>query len=161
VSRRLPIFAPIDERTEAIASQQPEWPCRRGCDRCCRSLGELPHHRLAEWQELWRGLEALEPAVRHQVIARIESLDATRPIVCPFLDRHQGACLVYEHRPSACRMYGFYSSRTGGRWCADIEAGVANGLADGIVLGNHDAMEAELNRQLGPTLTLREWLARH
>jgi uncharacterized protein len=63
---------------------------------------------------------------------------ATCPIVCPLLER--GACLVYEVRPVACRMYGFYVDRDGGQFCDIIEA-----LHADVVWGNAAAVDAELS----------------
>jgi Fe-S-cluster containining protein len=74
--------------------------------------------------------------------------------VCALLDRATGACTVYDARPIACRAYGFYVGRDGGRWCATIED--AGDLTSGVVLGNHDVLERSLT-QLGDTRTLAEW----
>ena len=61
------------------------------------------------------------------------------------------------HRPATCRMYGFYVSATGNRWCDDIQQRSEAGMTDGVVLGNHDAVERELTRQFGVAQSLVEW----
>lgn len=77
--------------------------------------------------------------------------------VCPLLDQEQGACLIYEARPVACRAYGFYAERGQVLGCERIEA-IAEAELD-VVWGNHAALGDEL-RQLGEEAGLSEWLAR-
>ncbi|MGD0961341.1 MAG: hypothetical protein ABSB19_16150, partial [Methylomonas sp.] len=69
-----------------------------------------------------------------------------------------GACLVYAHRPVACRTYGFYVQRDQGLYCKDIESRVAGGAWGDVVWGNHDAIDSRL-RGLGETRELTEWFA--
>lgn len=136
-----------------------EWPCRAGCDDCCRSLAEPPRIREAEWSLLRDGIESLHPAARAEVEASLDALvRGEEQRICPLLDRESGRCRVYEARPIACRAYGFYAARDGGRWCARIEEGVASGAHDGVVFGNHDALEAESARALGEARSLVEWV---
>jgi Fe-S-cluster containining protein len=79
------------------------------------------------------------------------------PVACPFLDATHGTCLVYDHRPAACRMYGFYVSRTDHWWCADIQALYEAGIGDGVILGNYGAIERSLHQQCGEIKSLLEW----
>lgn len=156
----------IDARVSAIVDAAPSWPCRRGCDHCCRSLAEVPRLTGAEWELLREGLEALSSDARAQVRARLErGFERT----CPLLDPDQGACLVYAHRPIACRAYGFYAARDGGLWCDVIEARVSAADVDGVALGdvalgnvvfgNHEALDRALAAAAGPSRSLLEWLA--
>ncbi len=155
----------LDARVSAIVEAVPSWPCRRGCDHCCRKLAEAPRLTAAEWALLREGIQALDAEVRGEVKARLDELPARDPAAppwrgtCPLLDRERGACLVYAHRPIACRAYGFYATRDGGLWCETIEARVGAGDADGIVLGNHDALDRALEATVGPSRSLVEWLA--
>ena len=155
----------LDARVSTIAEAVPSWPCRRGCDHCCRSLAEAPRLTAAEWELFCEGLGALDADVRAEVQARLEALVDRGPAAppwrgtCPLLDQAQGACLVYAHRPIACRAYGFYATRDGGLWCEAIEARVEAGDADGVVLGNHDALDRALEAAAGPSRSLLEWLA--
>ncbi|MEM9488845.1 MAG: YkgJ family cysteine cluster protein [Myxococcota bacterium] len=154
------IYDAIARRVKVIADERAPWPCRRGCDQCCRRLAELPELTRAEWRRLWRGLERLDDAVIQQVRARLARVGEERSPegyhTCPFLDREHGACLVYEDRPAACRMYGFYVSRGDGRWCQIIEG--EYGQSE-IMWGNHDAVERDLNARFGPPISLLDWLA--
>ncbi len=151
----LPTFhAHIAARVEAIVDAAPDWPCRRGCDGCCHALADVPQLREAEWVLLRNAIAALPADVRALVETRVAALaTATRPFTCPLLD-DTGACRVYAARPLACRTYGFYRARDGGRWCATIEA---SGGADTVVTGNHDTLEAEASAALGPTQNLLSW----
>lgn len=155
----------IDARVSSIVEAVPSWPCRRGCDHCCRHLAEIPRLSAAEWALLREGIDALRPDARRAVRSRLDALVGHDPGAprfdgtCPLLDREQGACLVYAHRPIACRAYGFYATRDGGLWCETIEGHVQAGDAEGVVLGNHDALDRALEAAAGPSRSLVEWLA--
>lgn len=147
------------ERAERIRQAYPEWPCRRGCDACCRSLARLPELPSVEWREVERGLAELPVSVREAVDQRVitASRQSAGPFVCPFLDPAAGACLVYAHRPLACRTYGYYvDSRGVGLYCSEIRRREESGELDGVVWGNQDAIEARLD-ELGPRIGLAEW----
>lgn len=67
------------------------------------------------------------------------------PYTCAFLDPAHGACLIYQHRPIACRTYGFYVDERGvGLYCESIQKGVEGGDFADVVWGNHSALEARL-----------------
>ena len=153
------IYTDIDQRVRAITAARPNWPCRQGCDACCRQLARPPEMTAMEWHVLQQGFLQLSPRTQHEVAARIQALAhwQSGPVVCPCLDLVHGACLVYTHRPAACRMYGFYVSRTDHWWCADIQALDEAGISDGIILGNHSAVERLLHQQCGEVKSLVEW----
>lgn len=134
----------IAARCDAILAEHAHWPCRRGCDHCCRNLAREPEITAAEWARL-------APLVRGMQLASDD------PRVCPLLDRGTGACRVYEARPVACRTYGFYVERDQGLYCSLIRESVERGEFDGVVWGNAAAVEREL-QALGPGRPLREWL---
>lgn len=106
----------------------------------------MPRLTEAEAELLEEGVARLEEPVRLAVRERVEALgpDPARPIVCPMLDPHSGACLVYDYRPAACRAYGFYVERERGLYCAAIEDRVARGDWPDTVWGNWAAVEAAL-----------------
>lgn len=109
---------------------------------------------------LQQGLAALPPERLEEISREIAALagQLSRPIVCPMLDRAEGACLVYAHRPVACRTYGFYVQRDLGLYCKDIESRVADGALAEVVWGNHDVIDRRL-RDLGESRELPEWFA--
>jgi Fe-S-cluster containining protein len=145
-------------RTETIAALHPEWPCRKGCDDCCRHLAALPKISEAEWRLIATALRALPPETADSARRRIvQSASLPRPIVCPLLDTDSGACLVYEARPVACRTYGFYAEREYVLGCSRIEA-IAQ-QAPTIIWGNHLALEDRL-LWLGAAAPLSDWLGR-
>jgi len=148
----------IDARAAEIAACASPWPCRKGCDACCRRLAAVPALTTPEWGLLREGIGRLAPALRMQIAARIRGLGSEPPFVCPFLDQAGGACLVYDCRPVACRTYGFYVARDGGLYCREILARVERGECEGVVWGSAAAVERRLD-ELGPRVDLRELAA--
>lgn len=151
--RLLTLYEDVDRRARTTAAEREWWPCRRGCDTCCRRLAAVPQLVRAEWELLEEGLDALPANVRAGVDARITDLARSeregtlaRPIVCPMLDAGEGACLVYEHRPAACRTYGFYVERGIGLHCEMITQAVAERPDDPIVWGNAESVDYTLGR---------------
>jgi Fe-S-cluster containining protein len=157
------LHADIDARVQAIRDDNPDWLCRQGCDDCCRRLAEVPRLTEAEWDLLRTGLAQLPPEQLREIGQDIAALaeQTARPIVCPMLDRSAGACLVYAHRPVACRTYGFYVQRDLGLYCQDIESRVrvTGGECAEVVWGNQDVIDRRLCT-LGDTRDLTEWFAR-
>ncbi|WP_333878315.1 YkgJ family cysteine cluster protein [Methylobacter sp.] len=154
------LHADIEARVQSIREGNPDWLCRMGCDSCCRRLAEVPRLTAEEWDLLRDGLAALPPERLLEIGQDIAALaeQSSRPIVCPLLDRSAGACLVYEHRPVACRTYGFYVQRDLGLYCKDIESRVADGAWAEVVWGNQDVIDRRLGG-LGDTRDLTEWFA--
>lgn len=140
--------AEIDAKTTRMADAHGAWPCRKGCDACCRNLGELPRFSQAEWQRVEEGLALLCASERAEVDSGVEqALEAAasgQPIVCPFLARESGACRVYAHRPLACRAFGFYVERAEGRYCGQIREGVERGEFEGVVWGNYESLQRRM-----------------
>jgi uncharacterized protein len=147
----------IQQRVGETESAHPQWPCRKGCDDCCRSLATVPRVSRAEWERITAALRELPADTATALTARIrQSAGATRPVVCPLLDLNSGSCTVYEARPVACRSYGFYADRQYVLGCFRIEA-----LAEstpGVIWGNHGALEARLSQELGESAELSSWL---
>jgi Fe-S-cluster containining protein len=150
----------IDSRVNDIRQDNTDWLCGLGCDGCCHRLSDIPLLTLAEWNLLKEGLAAL-PLEQLQKIGQdmvAVAVQASRPIICPMLDHSAGACLVYEHRPIACRTYGFYVQRDKGLYCKDIELRVAKGEWAEVVWGNQDAIDHRLG-SMGHTRDLTDWFA--
>jgi Fe-S-cluster containining protein len=144
-----------------ITAEFEGWPCRRGCDHCCRHLACLPELVEVEWHDIETGIAALPPESRLQVETNLAELNhgARAPYACPLLDRQTGACHVYSHRPVACRTYGFYVQRGVGSYCSIIRDRVENGAYAQVVWGNHEAVDRHLDR-FGPRIPMRDWLQR-
>jgi predicted Fe-Mo cluster-binding NifX family protein/Fe-S-cluster containining protein len=144
-------------RVEAIAASYADWPCRKGCDECCRRLAESPRVTEPEWELILAALEAMPPESAERLKQRIrDSAVAARPVVCPLLNEDEGTCLVYEARPVACRAYGFYAEREWVLGCGRIET--KGREAAEVVWGNHAALEERI-RGLGRSAPIAEWLA--
>ena len=154
------LHAEIDARVTTIRSAQPEWLCGKGCGHCCQRLAEIPQLTITEWAWLREGLAALSAQQLHEISQNMAALtvQTTRPVICPLLDRENQSCPVYLQRPVACRTYGFYVQRELGLYCQGIEAQVAAGTLDNVVWGNHDAIDHQL-AGLGETRALTEWFA--
>ena len=109
----------------------------------------MPDISEIEWREVEAGLALLPAAARAEIDARMGAVSRT----CAFLDPVQGACVIYEHRPIACRTYGFYVDERGiGLHCGMIEAR----QYPEAVWGNHSSLEARLEK-LGPTKSTVQW----
>ena len=144
------------QRAGRTVAAVPAWPCRKGCDDCCRSLAAAPVIRRVEWESIAAALDSLPPDVADAARDSIrESAGAPRPVTCPLLDAGTGACLVYDARPVACRAYGFYAGREGVLGCARIES-IACERPE-VVWGNYEAIEERL-RALGPEAPVAAWL---
>jgi len=152
------LHAEIDERVTAVRAGRNDWPCRQGCDSCCRRLADVPELTEQEWLLLRQGLAAL-PKDRLREIGRgIAALASppARPLICPMLDQAAGLCSIYAYRPLACRTYGFYRQRDRGLYCKEIEARVDGGGLTDVVWGNHDAIDRR-SRDLGEPRALPDW----
>ena len=154
------LYTDIDVRVNSICSLQADWPCRKGCDHCCRHLAEMPRATKEEWQQAQIALKLLAPETQEAVTARIAQLAQSpdKPIVCPFLHRESGSCLIYDARPTACRTYGFYVERDQGLYCHKIQSRVDTGLYGNVVWGNVESIEARL-QHIGPQIDLLSWWA--
>lgn len=151
------LYTEIDARCRAAVADAPHWPCRRGCDLCCRRLASLPELTAAEWEYLDDGLRKLGSGERDRIARRLNELAASsRPFVCPFLDPGEGVCLVYSHRPAACRTYGFYVERDRGLFCGQIEELAGSGGLPQVIWGNHAGVEARL-AAFGARRSLVSW----
>ena len=159
MSRLVQIDRDIDHRVAAIVESWPDWPCRKGCADCCRSLAAEPTITAAEWHRLNAALDQLPPEVATAARHRIRSGHAAaRPVTCPLLDTASGACLIYDARPIACREYGFYAERDKVLGCARIHA-IAEAEAT-VIWGNHTAVEAQ-QAELGLARPLSHWSSRN
>jgi Fe-S-cluster containining protein len=155
------LYHRIDRRVDLIISEQTNWPCHKGCDLCCRRLAEPPAFTPMEWNRLWPSFLALDRSTQETIGRRVSDLASARTkrfrhYTCPFLERDQGACLIYANRPAACRMYGFYVSRGSGRWCQTIEQ--QHGGAS-VMWGNHDAVDRELHSRFGEPADIVDWFS--
>lgn len=153
----LPILdARIQARVEASIEAHPAWPCRDGCDHCCRSLPSLPKVSAPEWERMHHAIEALAPDVRMRVHVGIASLRGIeRRVTCPLLS-DAGSCRIYDARPVACRSYGFYTERDAGLHCERVLDALAPQL-DQVLWGNGEALGRELDA-LGEARPLDAWL---
>jgi uncharacterized protein len=159
----------IDERVEGRARATREafggrWPCARGCDHCCRSLPHLPEVTEPEWTRIADGIDALPEQVRLGVLRRVHEEEGRegprRNVVCPMLDEVEGACLVYEARPVACRTYGFYTERDASLACSIVMSAVADHEArdEAMMWGNGEAIAQDL-AAFGERASIATWLA--
>lgn len=156
MSRLYQIQETVRLRAQEIVSAHADWPCRKGCDECCRRLASIPRVTREEWQSIVGALDALPEHAAESARWRItNSASASRPVICPLLDTDSGTCLVYEARPVACRAYGFYAERQYVLGCSRIES--FSRESPDVVWGNHAALEERMSI-LGEARTLFDWL---
>ncbi|MCT7952718.1 YkgJ family cysteine cluster protein [Ancylothrix sp. C2] len=148
----------IEVRVQDIRASRDWWPCRRGCDQCCRQLAQPPELSLQEWARIDEAVAALSATVRAEVVQKIEQLLVQiaknivgSHVVCPYLDENEGACRIYDARPIACRTYGFFVARNGSDYCQIIEKEVFSrtDAATDIVWGNAESIHNEIERVCG------------
>lgn len=153
------IYREIEERVTAARDSRPIWPCQAGCDACCRRLARPLVITAAEWHTLQAGLAQLPAAVQETIGRKIKALAAWEggSVVCPLLNEEKGMCRVYDHRPAACRMYGYYVAKRNNQWCELIEALSEAGELDGVMLGNYAAVTRELRQQFGEQKSIVDW----
>jgi uncharacterized protein len=151
------LHSEIEERVQSIRSNNPDWPCRMGCDTCCRQLADIPKISAIEWELLKKGLAKLPEEQIKKIRQAVTTIgNQTSSIVCPLLDQSIGACCVYQYRPVVCRTYGFYVRRGIGIHCKEIESLVNKGSLNEVVWGNHDVIDHQLCG-LGETRALNSW----
>lgn len=155
------LFQQVASRCQQTATDHPWWPCRAGCDDCCRSLAEEPRFSATEWAALRHALAALPTETQASIAARLDALAADSPTanrrVCPFLDATRGLCQVYDGRPLACRTYGYYADRGDGKHCDQVTTAVAAHNDAPIVWGNETALMARAEAALGGVRPLSDW----
>jgi Fe-S-cluster containining protein len=157
VNRLHRIQSEIRARVEEITSTHGSWPCRKGCDDCCRQLACVPRVSREEWLPIADAIDALPVEFAKDAWQRIrDSASSVRPVVCPLLDANSRTCLVYEARPLACRAYGFYAERRQVLGCHRIES--LSRESPDVVWGNHGVLEERMQR-LGPDAELFVWQA--
>jgi len=159
-SRLVRLHEDIEKRVRHVRETSADWQCSKGCAACCHQLADVPRLTSAEWELLSAGLAALPAPRRDTILQALASLgdDGHRPIACPMLDPPTQACLVYLHRPVACRSYGFYVQRDRGLYCSDIADREARGEFADVIWGNHDVVDRQL-AELGDTRAITEWAA--
>ena len=142
--------------------------CGKGCTACCHGLFDIT---IADAVQVARGLEKLPQHLRDEVVKKAEYLhDGIRRLVlaaptllsendpridaivdeggsppCPFLG-DAGECLIYDDRPTACRLEGvpMIDTRSGlfGDWC---ELNFTHGIPDDALQDlrlDYDALDA-------------------
>ncbi len=57
----------IAARVAAIRAVRSDWPCRRGCDACCRSLARPLALTAAEWARVDAAVARLDEDARREV----------------------------------------------------------------------------------------------
>ncbi len=141
----------VAQRVAEIDAAHGNWPCRKGCADCCRSLAAEPRVSREEWDRIERALAEL-PEARERIRAMA---GAPRPVTCGLLDLETDSCRIYDARPVECRAYGFYAERGDVLGCGRIEA-LAEQTPD-VIWGNHAALAGRL-KELGETRELSKWL---
>lgn len=131
------ILQHADEFFRSVMHSQPQnLQCGRGCSLCCYGLFEIG---AADIPVLAEGLEKLHPMRRRKVVRKAAEIVAesrhpnlreshpaekdafltrTASVPCPNLN-DSGECVVYEHRPLACRTFGL-PLRDGDRYLGDV-----------------------------------------
>ncbi len=143
----------IEARAQAIRAARNWWPCRRGCDQCCRQLALPPELSSSEWVRVDEAVAALPERVRDQIEQKIDALlmqiaakTVSSQVICPYLDEQERVCSIYYSRPIACRTYGFFVTRTQEQYCQLVETEVALHRDSTIVWGNAEVIHNEVER---------------
>lgn len=78
---------------------QVNFKCKSGCTECCGAIPVLPSE-LAALQEVVRNMPKSE---RKRLTRQTRAYNE-----CPFVDKENNCCSIYEHRPLVCRAFGYY-----------------------------------------------------
>jgi len=150
----------IEARVQAIRADRDWWPCRRGCDACCRHLAHPPELSTTEWTRVDAAVAGLPVPIQAMVEQKIKALlrqsveqTLSAAVVCPYLDEQEGACRIYDARPIACRTYGFFVARDHDQYCGQIESEVNDRSDAAIVWGNAEAIHQDIERLSGKPIT--------
>jgi Fe-S-cluster containining protein len=155
--------AQIEARVQAIRAEHDWFPCRRGCDHCCRHLAHPPELSAIEWARVDAALAQLPAPIQGEIEQNIQALllqltanHKHSSIVCPYLNQTEGTCFIYGDRPLACRTYGFFIARDHDQYCQQIAAEVAARPQAAIVWGNAEAMDWATEQISGPPISFVE-----
>ena len=108
------LAAPVLKNLQTAYERLPETRCQ--CEQpgeCCAFLPEMTWIEALRWMDTLKKMP--EPA-RGVMLQKFVEFYLTTPIRrggCPFL--LDGSCSIYDVRPFACRAYGLWSIKTGGR----------------------------------------------
>lgn len=98
-------------------------PCKRGCSACCYDVAIVTHYEIVPILDAIRKMpKEQQEKIRADTLKWAEnmahktiSVNSTEPDLrryhaepkakCPLLDAEKGECMVYEHRPPACRFH--------------------------------------------------------
>jgi Fe-S-cluster containining protein len=122
----------VDQMVERVRAAYPGAVCKRGCSGCCDSATAVFDVTQTEWTLIknhmathWNASQharfrerfAQEHSPRLTTYRFLQAVWHFEPVAdrvwarknyrCPFLE--EGACSIYEARPLACRMYGFFA----------------------------------------------------
>src|SRR5262245_31427593 len=142
--------------------------CGKGCTACCYGLFDIT---IADAVQVARGLKKLPSHLRDEVVKKAENLhdgirrfapaapvllaeddprsdaivDGAGSAPCPFLG-NAGECLIYDDRPTACRLEGvpMIDTRSGvfGDWCdLNFTHGIPGAAIEDLRL-DYDALDA-------------------
>lgn len=152
----------IEARVQDIRASRDWWPCRRGCDGCCRQLAQPPELSLQEWVRIDEAVAALPAIIRTEIEQKIAQLlvqivenTVSSQVVCPYLDENEGACRIYDARPIACRTYGFFVAHNGNDYCQIIENDLSSHVdtSTDIIWGNAESICSEIQGVCGELIS--------
>lgn len=92
----------LDAQTHALqAEYRDHLQCRKGCSGCCMDGFRI---RYVEALYLLKGFVQAEPQTAQAILNNLNQSGPQQQGKCPLLI--DGACALYNHRPSLCRAYG-------------------------------------------------------
>jgi len=137
----------IQTTIDNILLQYNNWPCNKGCDYCCNNIEHMPYLTIEEIEMLNEGIKLLDKHVIENIKVKIKNLNEHfTHFKCPFISS-EGHCLVYDHRPIACRTYGFYISninKSKGLFCYKIQELESSNKLNHIIWGNYNVISTQL-----------------
>jgi Fe-S-cluster containining protein len=115
------ILDEIDTRTAAYLEKFPEYKeriyCKKGCSFCCHQVIPVNEHEvnhiISNYHDKVDQLDLV--ALEKQITATMENVKETRTfdeMKCAFLN-DDGACTIYEQRPTICRAFSMLDKNEG------------------------------------------------
>lgn len=172
-------YLELEQVSLAVSALHSFHPCHKGCSQCCgfscflvseteaayligafRQLPIPKRQRREIRAKASSNVNTMRRLAGYQGWPNIVAQLKAEPSQCPLLTG-EGACLLYEYRPSTCRAYGnwIFPENSGVYACQIVELAFKLHAQDGIKLPSFDFVAKRQEQVLrGAVMPLSAWL---